>query len=329
MLGGRKKFGFLSGRPFLQVIESQESNGAINDSGLFTRNTLKKFSSDKRPARVRVAFIIAGLLFIVFAILLVAKGLTNLQNSVNIFHGSAEDVNTITIGAKDVIQNGFRQLKDEVDSARTQVTQQLFQSSFCPADPSVQNSDLAQQVKTQAEEAVVLLDQLNNFSDEPLNQLENAIEKVQNAVTNIGDYTDQIELTDWKVLLILIPYTTVPAILIACCIMVHLNVDISSLRCSINWLFLPLFVIMTAAAWGSAAGMLMGANATSDFCLPGGEENMPGTTIQNIMVRQGFNSSSIVYDSVSYYIGQCQNGTDPLDPVRRYDIVLVSAETKN
>jgi hypothetical protein len=69
---GPKRFGFLAGAPFVQASSS----------------STKRSSCQPRPARI--TFILATIALIVFSVLFVTNGLTNLRNTVIVVHDSSQ-----------------------------------------------------------------------------------------------------------------------------------------------------------------------------------------------------------------------------------------------
>lgn len=305
-----------------------------------------------RSVLVRSVFLLCGALYILFAILLVTRGVTDLQNTINTVNDSSNDIDAISAEARDIIRTGLRDSIELASSVRTQLVQELDAPVFCPADPSVQNSDIGRQVLDTAQQAIALLSDLDDFYDTPLAEAESALDKVEKGSAQVQDAVGGVDLTDWRILLVLVPYVVVPALLVAGVIISFFDVSFSIYICVTNWFLLPLFIIMTMVAVGVASGMMIVAGMNSDFCLPvsvsqrfmewenvtflhvsnsslffvivlqGGRVDTPDASVYSILHELGYNNT-YVYDVVAYFVDQCRDGQDPFAPLKQFSPELV------
>jgi hypothetical protein len=330
---GRERVGFLSGKPFQQLYADQYSTENEDEQSSrysFTTpneqvpplptNTKSKDGccGNSTPIWIRGTFVISGILFILFGILIVAQGITNLQDTVLTVHQSSVDIGSISVEAEDIISKGLTDIRGLAESVRDSLRQELSGSNFCPADPTLQNNTSAKDIRDKADSALEMLDKLDDFMQGDVENVSKALEQVKKQAVQIENDTENIDLTGWTALLILIPYTLVPCLLVAAAIMAHFDVEFPVLTCTINWFLMPLFILMVVVCAGVATSMIGVFFANADFCLPGDrpQDSYPGTspdtTVYRMLDVQGFTvQTEFVRQVANYYVEQCQNVTDP------------------
>jgi hypothetical protein len=301
------------------IVREAPVDGVVNES---------KRKWPDRPMRGRIVFLLSGVIYIIFSALLVTKGITNLQSSVNTLNVSAQQIRLISAEAADIIQEGLTDLEGLAGAIRTQISDQFAGQAFCPADPTLENSVLGLDVSGQADEALLLLDRLDNFTSDDLASLKDGVLSVSSRSMDVIDYTEDIDLNDWESLLILIPYIVVPSVLLSACVMAFFDVEYHPLLLhAIHWFFMPLFIIMNVVAFLTAGLMIIGAGANADFCLPGGQPDAsPDQTILQILELEGYGPESKVFAIFQYYIQKCIEGIeDPFLFLRQYmaDVVEI------
>ena len=269
-------------------------------------------------------------MFILFAILLVTQGITNLQDTVVTVHRSAVDIDSIATEADDIINSGLLSVQGTASSVRDGILTELSSDNFCPADPTLANNQAAAEIRVKADEAVQLLSSLDNFLGDQLTVISTATLQAAKGARQVENATDDVDLTDWEALLILIPYTIIPCILVAAAILAQYDVQVPFLNCVIQWFLMPFFVILVVVCAVISCIMVAAASANSDFCLPGGRPEIdtytgmsPDTTVYRLLDRYQFDQSSVVRQVSDYYISQCQNATDPFDFLKIYLPTLV------
>jgi hypothetical protein len=296
--------------------------------GLVNESQKKQTKWPDRPTRGRIVFMLSGLIYIIFAALLVTEGITNLQSSVNTLNVSAQQIRLISAEAADIIQVGLTDLKYLASAIRTQISDQFEGQAFCPADPTLANSVLGLDVSGQADEAIVLLDRLDDFTSDDLSALKDGVVSVSSRSLDVIDITADIDLNDWEALLILIPYIVVPSVLLSACVMAFFNVEYHPLLLSaINYFFLPLLIVMNSVAFIAAGLMVIGAGANADFCLPGGQSGAsPDQTLLQILELEGYGPESKVFAIFQFYIRKCMEDIeDPFLFLRDYIADVVSS----
>ena len=111
--------GFLSGRPF-----EREAPISLSPKGTDEEKERKDLYKSGDPwnsiaTQSRLAFLFSGLIVITFSILLVTRGLTELQTTVDTVHASSIVVQQITAEGQNIISNGLRSLQSRAASVRT------------------------------------------------------------------------------------------------------------------------------------------------------------------------------------------------------------------
>jgi hypothetical protein len=332
----QQNVGFLSGSAYRGDLSDEETKEKLQvPDGAIVREApvdgLVNESKTKwpdRPRRGRIVFLLSGVIYITFSALLVTKGITNLQSSVNTMNVSAQQIRLISAEAANIIQEGLTDLKDLAGATRKQIAEQFEGQAFCPADPTLENSVLGLDVSGQADEAIILLDRLDKFTSDDLASLKDGVTSVSSRSLDVIDMTEEIDLNDWEALLILIPYIVVPSVLLSACVMAFFDVEYHPLlQSAIHYFFMPLFIIMNAVAFIVAGLMVIGAGANADFCLPGGQSGAsPDQTLLQIMQLEGYGPESQVFAILQYYINKCTEdiGEDPFLFLREYVADAVS-----
>ena len=161
---GRDKVGFLSGRPFFHQAHLGKPGGL-------------------RVFWCRVAFFTSGITFIVFTVLLVTRGITQLQQGVttignagNAIDQTLAEVNAISKSLRDLAVTG-RNLRDTIN---TTLVLQDGQNEYCTANGrQLLEEDIGEpfDFDNEINNTIELLYDLDNFIDEDLINLQNSIDE--------------------------------------------------------------------------------------------------------------------------------------------------------
>lgn len=345
---GPRRVGFLSGAPFQRIVDENRALVLASRGGdveqkstelaaeIAARNNTnannssldyyhEAISISKRPTRVRIVFLLAGAVFITFAILSVTNGLTKLQSTVDNVAVNADTIDQLAKEAEAIL-GAVKQIRASAITVRNTLSAELEAGSFCPADGAIGTSPIAIDVTQQAEEAVPILISLENFVSENVDDLQGASTDVQLTTQSVMEETDKIQLTSWQALIILVPFTLIPALLMAGVIMAMFDVQSPYFACALNWFIFPVFFVMVVFMGIGASAMLMGASANADFCLPGGRSDATvDDNILTIIQEQGVVSESMEFRVASFYISQCRILDDPFDFITEFKPKLVRA----
>uniref|UniRef100_A0A7S1UXK6 Protein tweety homolog n=1 Tax=Grammatophora oceanica TaxID=210454 RepID=A0A7S1UXK6_9STRA len=294
---GQRKVGFLSGAPFVQQSHKTES---------------------KRPFRVRVAFLAATLVFITFTILLVTNGITNLQDTATTVVNANSEIQQLQRDASSIVSS-LDSLIVPTRDIRGELVK-LNEGSFCPDDPSL-TQDTGIDFDNLIDEAIVLLEQLGDFLEGDLDDLETALDTAEDTTKQIEDQADNIELNDWQSLVIIIPYVLIPSFLLVALMMTWFDASFPTYTCVVQWFFLPLFILITSIAFVLSAAVLTGAVANADFCSGESPDQSippnPDETVLSILSKTGVQDDELVYKMVTFYVKQCIS-EDPFGFIGEY-----------
>jgi hypothetical protein len=159
------------------------------------------------------------------------------------------------------ISQNLQSVGNESSSIRNTLVDNL--GSFCP-----QNADALQQqtgvnFDQQAQQAIDLLNQLGDFVNNQLQDVQTGINLVQKGTNDVEKTVNEIDVNDWQVLVILIPWILVPSFLLVGVVMAWWEVSTNVYDCLLQWFFLPLLVIMTIASisLSSAISIMAVSNA--------------------------------------------------------------------
>lgn len=269
--------------------------------------------STRQSRVVRPLFIGLGTLFIVGAILLVSHGLTDLQDTVTILQQSASDVQDIAAEADMLVNTVLADVRAIARPTRAALERELTSQALCPADPSLAGVDTAQDLLLKAEDARSMLQQLDELDQ--VDEIEDGVQLLNDAANGLAEATGAVDLTAWHALLILIPLTILPTILVAATILVHHDVDLP-VPCVLYWLLVPIFVLLVIICSVAAALLLPLITANSDLCLPPSlssdsyPANTPDTTTLRVLDRLGYSEPTNSVRAVTdYYLSACPADT--------------------
>lgn len=146
---GKEKVGFLSGAPFdaaptlRKDFPQDRPRPQIDgwDEELEVEYYKMQYKSRispswrNRPTLIRIAFLVCGLVYIVFSILLVTKGVANLFQTVHIFQDSIVRTDLIASSTQEILQN-LRPVAAASQNIYDGLSAEVTGSNFCPNDPS-------------------------------------------------------------------------------------------------------------------------------------------------------------------------------------------------
>jgi hypothetical protein len=357
---GRRRVGFWSGRPFFVKLSPQEyddvfsedtdDNVSLNFEGESivhrpkSPKTLRKTPRPgsvfpKRPTIVRCIFLLLGTIFILFSILLTTQGLSNLSSTVWTVQQSAADIHVIATDVENLLVNTLDRVSKIAEETRTNVVAELQSGpeNFCPAAPDlVTSNDVVADIYNKGQSAVELLDQLQTYQQP---SLVNSVQDIKKNSATVEDKADGFDTRDWRFVIFMVIVTAIPSVFMAATIMALYDVSFPGLLCAINFLLLPLFVLICLLMVIVSCGILFVSGMNGDFCLPGGFQdneidrdiqsltsaqtsqyidNSPDLTVLRVLNRQGYQSNDLTFQVAVFYIQQCVYGADPFQTVKGY-----------
>jgi hypothetical protein len=242
---GSRRVGFLAGGPFVKPA-----------------NSPKEY---KRPFIVRVVFVNCGLIFIVFSILFVTQGLTNLNTTVKTMTNSARDLQEISNTADNVLKS-IASIGQNADGIRQKLITYASDPGFCLNNPSLVNQS-ATNFAEMLNVTVATLKALGDFMGSNSNDLSDVAAITSDTCQVAIEQTENFDLTDWPSLVVLIPFTLVPTALLVGVVMAWFGIDIPVYKSFLSWLVLPLFIILTIAAYTLSCLIMISASANAGMLL--------------------------------------------------------------
>lgn len=278
------------------------------------------FTTDSpRPFYVRIAFVNAAILFIVFTILSVTNGITNLHSAISTVGDANNEVQSILSDARG-ISISLKSIGRSSLEVRDELNDNL--GNFCPAEPNIE-ALTGIDFDALASEAIALLNELGDFIENDVDALQSQLKTAQDTSLLVGDTVDTIEANDWQSLVILIPYLSLAVFLLIGVGMAWRNKTTPVCTFMLSWFIQPLFVIATLAAFFISAFVCFAAVGNADAC-SGGAANTPDETVYAVLDAHGLDKQSMYYSAIQYYIEQCTTGDDPFQFIRDYQDEIVS-----
>lgn len=311
---GQRKVGFWAGQGFQHVVDEPHYTEKPYSEGASFR---------QRPTRVRIWFLLCSLVFIIFSILSVTNGLANLQSTVNTVSYNSYLVDGLSREASDIL-NSVEEVRETAVRIKEALVTELNGENFCPGSDLLQDSGASTVIVDQANEAIPYLSQLENFAGEDLDGLGSAADELQSGASTVQQETEKLDLTSWQSLIILIPFTIVPAILMSATILAMFDAQFRLFTCLVNWVIFPLFFILVIVACVTSTIMITAVGVNADFCLPKDQNGPPtvDTTVLNVLQLQGYPNTTMEYKLAEFYITNCQT-RDPFEKIEELELRLV------
>ncbi|GKY99355.1 hypothetical protein MPSEU_000890500 [Mayamaea pseudoterrestris] len=342
---GKERVGFLSGAPFNATptrrkdFPSEQARPQIEDwdEELEKEYYRMQFKSrinpswKNKPTIIRIAFLLCGLVYVILSILLVTKGVANLFQTVHVFQRSLERVDLIA-NSTQVLLNNLRPVAASSQNIYDGLSSQVSGSNFCPNDPSLSFSTQAQEVQSQAQDAVDQLGQFNEILDASLlNDLEAVLARYYDFANPFNKTLSTVDVNNWQIIVAIVPVNVVAVLMMAGTLLAIFTIDFPFYGAFLNYVLCPLMFIICTVCWLTAGLMAMGAGLNGDFCLPGGRvgESSPDETILNMMEASGNGPTDEEFDMYTvakYYVKQCQVGANPFGFIEAVIPRLVSGQ---
>ena len=253
----------------------------------------------------RLVLILSSLSIIICSILLVTKGLTELQYTVDTVVMTNNEMKSIH-GESSIIVTSI----DEVSGRALPVREELvdfLQKDVCPLNPG---SATESRIRNMADNTLDGLNELDGFIESYLGDVKSALQQIDVTTRQISKATNNVQFTSSKIIAIMIPYFIIPSFIIVGVAMGYYDVFSESYYSFLTWFVLPCMVILTVFAFVAAGWVAIVVQGNADFCSPS-----PESTIQNIMAQyESLKPGTFFYDTVTFYIQQC-GAADAIAPV--------------
>jgi hypothetical protein len=303
------------------VATASDNGGSEIGAGVEERevNSSEKMSGCHGIAKetwIRGTFVVCGIMYIMFAVLLVSEGMTNLQGTASSIYKSASDVHLISSEANKIVNSGLKDMQGMASTVRQTLADELRKNEFCPQDPTLQGNDDARRIQNKANESLGMLMDMDGFVGDDITSISAALQKFGHGAERASQASGEIDVTSWDAVLVLLPFTLVPCFLVAAAIVAHYDVQAQSHDRVVNYFLLPLFIGMTVLCCVTASVMIAAASVNSDLCLPPATNadaypgGAPDTTILRIFDANHM-EGNVLRDVANYYIKQCVNAPNP------------------
>jgi len=276
---GPERVGFLSGSNFVQTTESH-----------------------KRPSRIRLIFLNSSLLVIIFSILLVTNGLGNLQRTVTTLDSSNAEVDKIAFEA-DIIVDGMIIVGSQSAGIRDVIVSNL--GNFCPGEPDIKGKT-GIDFDAIAVATIEKLAQLKDFIENNADDLQNALQRVNDGTADLDDALQYADATDWRVKMVVVPLVIVPAIMFVGVGLAWFDISNDTVQCILSWFILPIFVFLITFMWLLCSSLGMIITSHSDLCMGGEGSGSPDGSFQEILSELDVDKSTLLYESLIYFSQGCK-----------------------
>lgn len=311
---------FLSGSPFATPNTSEEElKEKENDRELANSKV------GRRAFRSRIVFFVAGLTQIVFAVLLVVKGVPNLYETTNSFENSFSTAREILAEAKELVVL-FRAARDLGETLHDRMNKQFDFENPCPGFSSFSESDLGDVVTEAVQSTVDELAELVVDLDDGIESLDDHMIKGEDNIDTADESAQSGR--DYEMIgnLIALPYLVLASLFLIGIVAAQRNVTPSCFLTFLSWVTLPLFVLVTLFSTVVCLVLMITAAMNADFC--GADNSTPEQTILDLMINSGkFNTSDSTYTLTEFFLLQCtaRASVDPLLELRQYDNDIIAA----
>lgn len=275
----------------------------------------------RRPFWVRIAFLNCGVFVILFSVLLVTQGIGNLKTTAKEVGESNKDIQNLVKEANGIAAT-LVDIGESSVAIRDEVVSHL--GNFCPGNPNLEQETGVDFDKI-ANEAIDKLDLLEDFIEGNVKDLQRDLTKVEDATETIDDVVEAVDVWDWQTLLFVVPLVSLSTLLIFGTFAVMMGASVKWYQCVTTNFFLPLFCVAITFCWVwcSFFGIIGVVNA--DVC-SGGTTESPDGTIFSVLEKQNYNTDTLVYKAVRYYIQSCRTEF-PFEFISDYEVDIDNART--
>lgn len=182
-------------------------------------------------------------------------------------------------------------------------------------------------LRDKAEEILALLNQIDDFIQEPAGELDSVVRKGQNLTSNVSDGLSDVKLRRLQIGFG-VPFTIVPFVMLVLMGMVAMGHGGPTMNTITSYVMLPILSILTAFLVILTLGFAIGGIVNGDFC-SGGQEKTPEETLTQIMIARQIEPTRLQYQMAEYMIYGCDITTpNPMDEFTNFEERIEKATTQ-
>lgn len=243
----------------------------------------------------RVTLIFSCLSIIVLAVLVVVKGLAELQITSDTIALTSADVTAISTELGSIVDH-LRNVTEWITPVRDSLVT-VLQEDICPLQPG---SESETDVRLIGNDTLVAMTRLDNFIANDLDDVEQVLVQLTRATTDVEQAVSDVQFNSAVVSAVMIPYYIIPAFLILAVVMGWNQIFSENYYNFVTWFIIPFLCLLTAFAIVVSGWVVLSIEANSDFCSP-----TPEDTISSILQQYNLQSEEMYYDVITFYTRQC------------------------
>jgi hypothetical protein len=261
--------------------------------GVLSGYPFQKEGCKATTGRTLLAF--SSLMIIILAIIMVAKGLADLQY----VSDTVEMTNLDVIKIHDELITLTTNMKN-VSRRATPIRDQLvaiLEQDICPLQPGTLIEPTVRDIGNQTLQG---LQQLDDFIADDIQQIYTTMGDVQHTTTKVIQGVSHTQFTGPQVTAMVFPFFVVPSFFLVAVLLGWFDIFAEGYFTIMTWFMTPLTCVMTAFAFFAAGWVLVTLQGNSDFCYD------PPENIQRILVRYDLEvEQQLYYDVAMFYSHQC------------------------
>jgi hypothetical protein len=248
----------------------------------------------------RIIFLISSIIVMIFSILVVTKGLTQLDNTTDTIDATNQDVIKIHDEFVD-ISTSLKRVSLEATPVRDELVN-FLKNDICPLSPG---SATERDIRQVGSLALVALQDLSDFIEDELTTMNQALLQTRRATDDISKAVEDIQFTGGAATGVMIPYFIVPALLLVALLLGWFEVYSEGYYFFTTWFTMPFFVLMIIFSFLTCGFIVLATEGNADFCA-GGTTSSPEGTIQRVLWEYNVTQGSFYYDAIMFYSNQCR-----------------------
>ncbi|GKY99356.1 hypothetical protein MPSEU_000890600 [Mayamaea pseudoterrestris] len=275
----------------------------------------------------RFLFIASGTLFFAFLVLVFSQGLMHVQETAEILNDSSSVVHAISIDVGVLVNDKVPQMRYLASSLRESIQIELDRPTFCPAQPALGRTVFASDIRTFAYDVVEQLKTLDALFAIDKAEIDQVLQGIDGATSAIKARTGEHDLMSLRGAVCFVVVAILPLFLMAATLMAHEQVPFRKFEHAVEWMILPLFILLVVFAWSTLVVALATAAMAADFCLPDGRiaESGPDQSLLNILQAIHQHPGSMTYQLAEHIMSECVVSADIVNLLEKYQFETADA----